>query len=44
VQKRARLAEEPAWQLYLEKAAEAGYILSQETSLLIDAPFSRGQG
>ena len=39
VRKRERLADDPAWQLYLEKAAEAGYILSQETSLLVDAPF-----
>jgi hypothetical protein len=39
VRKRVRLAEDPVWQLYLEKAAEAGYILSQETSLLVNAPF-----
>jgi hypothetical protein len=39
VRKRARLADDPAWQLYLERAGEAGYILSQETSLLVDAPF-----
>lgn len=38
-QKRARLAEDPAWQAYLEKSAEAGYIISQQTSLVVDAPF-----
>jgi hypothetical protein len=43
VRKRARLADNPAWQHYLEKAAEAGYILSQETSLLVDAPFFGGR-
>lgn len=39
MQKRARLAEDPVWQRYLEKAAEAGYIVSQQTSQLVDAPF-----
>ncbi len=37
--RRAALAREPLWQNYLERAAEAGYILSQETTLLIDTPF-----
>ena len=39
--RRAALAADPAWKSYLEKAAEAGYIISQQTSLLVDAPFMR---
>jgi len=39
VRRRAALAADPAWQAYLEQAAEAGYIISQQTSLLVDAPF-----
>lgn len=38
-ERRARLAADPAWQAYLEKSAEAGYIISQQTSLAVDAPF-----
>ncbi|MCX7309080.1 MAG: NIPSNAP family protein [Afipia sp.] len=41
VVKRARLGQDAAWQAYLGKAAEAGYIISQKTSLLNSAPFFR---
>jgi hypothetical protein len=37
--RRAALAADPAWKGYIEKAAEAGYIVSQQTSLLVNAPF-----
>ena len=37
--RRAALATDPAWQIYLEKAADAGYIISQQTNLLVSAPF-----
>jgi hypothetical protein len=38
VRKRARLADDPAWRLHLERAGGAGYVLSQETSLLEHRP------
>ena len=38
-ERRARLQADPAWVAYLQKSAEAGYLLSQTTRLMIDAPF-----
>lgn len=42
--RRAALAKDALWQAYLEKAAEAGYIISQKTSLLVDAAFFERSG
>jgi hypothetical protein len=37
--KRAALQADPGWQGYLRKSAELGALLSQENSLMTDAPF-----
>lgn len=39
--KRAALKDDPAWQGYLAKSAEAGYLIRQENKILIPAPFFR---
>ena len=39
VRRRAALNADPGWQLYLDKANEAAYIISQQTSLMTNAPF-----
>ncbi|MBD3624197.1 MAG: NIPSNAP family protein [Rhodobacteraceae bacterium] len=38
-EKRAALAADPAWQAYLKKSAEAGYLSSQKNTILTPAPF-----
>lgn len=35
--RRAAMQADPEWQLYLQKNAEAGYLLSQKTSLMVPA-------
>lgn len=37
--RRAAMQADPAWQSYLQKAAEAGYLIKQENKLLLTAPF-----
>ena len=36
---RAALQADPEWTAYLAKSAEAGYLVSQENQLLVEAPF-----
>lgn len=38
-EKRAVMQGDPAWQDYLRKSAEAGYLVSQENRLLLPASF-----
>lgn len=38
--KRAAMHADPAWQLYLEKSAAAGYLLSQRNSLMVPSDFA----
>ncbi|MDT3683516.1 MAG: NIPSNAP family protein [Pseudorhodoplanes sp.] len=35
--RRAAMQADPDWQVYLQKNAEAGYLLSQKTSLMVPA-------
>ncbi len=37
--KRAALAQDPAWQAYLQKSGDAAYLVSQENRLMVPAPF-----
>ena len=37
--KRANLKDDPAWQEYLKKSAEAGYLVSQVNKILTPTPF-----
>ncbi|MEX0922491.1 MAG: NIPSNAP family protein [Rhodovibrionaceae bacterium] len=37
--RRAAMMADPAWQAYLQATAEAGYLISQENSLLTDVSF-----
>ena len=37
--KRANMLADPAWQAFLAKSAEAGYLISQENWLLNEPPF-----
>jgi hypothetical protein len=37
--RRAAMAADPAWQEYLKRAAEAGYLIAQENHILRPAPF-----
>jgi hypothetical protein len=37
--KRQALLQDPAWQAYLAKSAEAGHLMSQSNSLLVPTPF-----
>jgi len=37
--RRAAMAADPDWQAFLEKSAEAGYLLHQENKILQPAPF-----
>jgi hypothetical protein len=37
--KRAAMQRDPAWAGYLEKSAEAGYLVSQNNRLMVPAPF-----
>jgi hypothetical protein len=38
--RRAAMMADPEWQTYLEKNAEAGYLLKQESMLMSPAPFA----
>jgi hypothetical protein len=38
--RRAAMQADPKWQLYLQKSAEAGYLIKQETKLMNDVPFA----
>jgi hypothetical protein len=38
--KRAAMAADPEWHVYLAKTAEAGYLIAQKNSLMNDAPFA----
>ena len=38
--RRAALMADPEWQSYIEKNAEAGYLLKQESKLMSPAPFA----
>jgi hypothetical protein len=38
-EKRAAMQADPEWQAYLKESAELGYLIRQENSLLIPAPF-----
>ena len=44
--KRAAMIKDPEWLAYMEKNAEAGYLVKQENKLMTDAPFApyRRQG
>ena len=37
--RRAAMQADPDWQAYLEKSAEAGYLIAQENKILVPAPF-----
>jgi hypothetical protein len=37
--KRAAMQADPDWQAYLQKSAEAGYLLKQENKILVGVPF-----
>ncbi|MDP3797023.1 MAG: NIPSNAP family protein [Polaromonas sp.] len=37
--RRAALQRDPEWVSYLEKSAQAAYLVSQETRLMVPAPF-----
>jgi hypothetical protein len=37
--RRAQLAADPAWQAYLQKSAEAAYLVSQINKIMVPAPF-----
>ncbi len=41
--KRAALQKDPEWAGYLSKSAEAGYLISQNNSLMTDVPFFKPQ-
>lgn len=38
-QRRATLQRDPEWLDYLKESAQAGYLLSQETRLMVPTPF-----
>jgi hypothetical protein len=38
--KRAALFKDPEWLAYLERSAEAGYVIKQENKLMSPAPFA----
>lgn len=43
--RRAAMVADPAWQAFLKRSAEAGYLVSQENRLLTAAPFfAAGRG
>ncbi|XAH23626.1 NIPSNAP family protein [Xylophilus sp. GW821-FHT01B05] len=37
--KREAMQRDPAWIAYLQKSADAGYLLAQETKLMVPTPF-----
>lgn len=39
-ERRAAMAKEPAWQAYVRKNVETGYIVDQRTSLMVPAKFA----
>jgi NIPSNAP len=39
-ERRAAMAKEPAWQAYVQKNLETGYIVDQRTSLMVPAKFA----
>jgi hypothetical protein len=38
--KRAAMAADPEWQVFVQKGAEAGYLVAQRNNLMNDAPFA----
>ena len=42
--RRAAMQADPAWQAYLQKSSEAGYLLSQVNTILTAAPFFKVPG
>jgi hypothetical protein len=38
--KRAAMGADPDWQVYLQKTAEAGYLIGQRNNLMTPAPFA----
>ena len=38
-ERRAAMAADPDWQAYLERSAEAGFLVRQENRILVRAPF-----
>jgi len=38
-QKRENLQRDPAWVTYLSKSADAAYLISQDTRLMVPTPF-----
>lgn len=38
--KRAAMAADPEWQVYLQKTGEAGYLIAQRNNLMNDVPFA----
>lgn len=38
--KRKRLGEDPEWNIFMEKSAEAGYLISQENKLMVPSKFT----
>jgi hypothetical protein len=38
--KRAAMGADPAWQVFLQKTAEAGYLIAQKNSLMTPAAFA----
>ena len=42
-QRRAAMAQDPAWKEFIKMSEEAGYLLAQENSFLTPTPFSPQQ-
>ena len=38
--KRAAMQADPAWQVFMQKGAEAGYVVAQRNNLMNDVPFA----
>ena len=38
--RRAAMQADPAWQTYLQKSGEAGYLIAQRNNLMTPAPFA----
>ena len=38
--KRAAMQADPEWQVFMQKGAEAGYLIAQRNNLMNDAPFA----
>lgn len=38
--KRAAMQADPAWQVFMQKGAEAGYLVAQRNNLMNDVPFA----